>query len=169
MRACVSRGGFSCFRGFGPEPRGLFMRFIPGPRLSAGGGASRASHAPAEFITRLIALSEPPLLSRSCRTRARPPPGPAARRLPPRAARARTRGHTHVALRRTRSHSFSRACLTHTRALPLAGALPLARALPPPRAPPRALPLALRSASLAEAQAPQARAPRGPTASPWLT
>lgn len=94
--------------------------------------------------------------------------------------RAHTRAHTHIVFHHarshsntcsptlhTRSHSHSRA-RTCTRVLALTSAL--SRAQTPPRAPrAQALTLSLRPVYPAGAQAPPARAPRGPTTFPWLT
>lgn len=124
----------------------------PQARSERRGGPSRASPAPVGFITCLLALLEPPLLLRSCWNQA---------------ASSRPAARIHVALHRTRSHSspLTLITLSHTRAHTYGSAPPGTRAHTSPLTPdsrPERSPCR-------GAQAPRARAPRGPTASPWLT
>lgn len=135
----------------------------PQARPERRGRSLPSSPAPVGFITCLLALLEPQLLLRSCRARAASP-RPAARKTP--AWHARVLASTLPFTARAHTHPRSHSSPSHTRALTLTTALPLERALTlshshPTRAPERSL--------CRGAQAPPARAPRGPTASPWLT
>lgn len=149
-----------CVLGVGRGPP--FPRLQPGaPAFPCGppqarperrGGPSRASPAPVGFITCLLALLEPPLLLRSCWNQA---------------ASSRPAARIHVALHRTRSHSspLTLITLSHTRAHTYGSAPPGTRAHTSPLTPdsrPERSPCR-------GAQAPRERAPRGPSASPWLT